>query len=171
MRYEDIRGQIETGDLIAVKRRTGPLAVATRLVTASPYTHTGIAQWVGLEGDRRLLLAQINGGGSNLVPLSQMAVYAFDAFRCPVDRQAVERAMWKTLGDKMGYSVGDLVRLAAYIRLGVPLPPQGDDYICSALSAYLYRLAGWQPRNLPSIPWPGAVVDALESPPFLQYLP
>lgn len=171
MSYDAIRGQIQTGDLIAVRRRTGALAVATRIVTASPYTHTGLAQWVGPQGDRRLLLAQINGGGSNLVPLSQMSVYAFDVFLCPVDRQDVERAIWKTLGARMGYSIADLARIAAHIRLGVPLPQQGDEYICSALSARLYQLAGWRPRNLPSIPWPGAVVDALETSPFLQYRP
>lgn len=172
MTYDELRGQIQTGDLVAVRRRTGALAVATRIVTESPYTHTGVALWVGLEGDRRLLLAQINGGGANLVPLSQMAVYAFDVFLCPVeDRREVERQIWATLGVKIGYSVPDLVRIAAHIKLGVPLPKQGEDFICSALSARLYALAGWKPRNLPSIPWPGAIVDALEAPPVLEYRP
>lgn len=171
MKYEDARPLIETGDLIAVRRRSGPFAVATRLVTASPYTHTGVALWVGPERDRRLLLAHINSGGASLVPLSQFSVYAFDAFLCPVERMDAERALWQAIGKKMGYSVADLARIAAHIHLGLPLPEQGDDYICSALSARIYLQAGWTPPNLPSIPWPGAIVAAMQSPPLLECRP
>ncbi len=171
MRYEDARPLIQTGDLIAVRRRSGPFAVATRLVTASPYTHTGVAQWVGVKGSRRLLMAHINSGGASLVPLSQMSVYAFDVFPCPVGRREAERALFHAIGKKIGYSVADLVRIAAHIRLGLPLPAQGADFICSALSAHIYQQAGWAPSNLPSIPWPGAIVAAMDRLPLLECRP
>jgi hypothetical protein len=39
---------------------------------------------------------------------------------------------------------------------------EGPDLVCSALSARIYQLAGWQPAGLPSVPWPGAVTDQLQ---------
>src|SRR5579859_1866316 len=148
MIYADIRNQIKTGDLIGVKRTSGIFPIATRIVTNSPYTHTGIAIWAG----GRLLLAQTNSGGCNLAPLSQEAVYDFDVFDCPVDREACETAIWKELGSYITYGFMDCVRIFGYKVFGIPLPKvDGPDLICSALSATIYKMAGWKPVNLPSI--------------------
>ncbi|MNK27654.1 hypothetical protein D3C87_460160 [compost metagenome] len=161
MRYSDVRDSIKTGDLVAVKKRSGPFAIATRLVTKSPYTHTGIAVRVG----GRLLLAQANGGGCGLVPLSQEEIYEFDVFDCPVDRTVVEGIIWDMLGTHIPYGYIDLARIFGLFVLGIPLPKDdGPDMVCSALSAMMYKKAGWAPKGLPSIPWPGAVVEALNSP-------
>lgn len=170
--YRQARGAIWTGDLVAVKRPSGFLPVATRLVTRSPYTHTGIAIWVGQPGQRRLLLAQTNAGGCNLVPLSQEACYPFDVFNCPTERAAVEREIWRELGTRVPYGFTDLARIAGHLVLGLPLPRHdGQDVVCSALSARIYRRAGWRPAGLPSIPWPGAVVDSLDARPVLEIAP
>lgn len=171
MRYDDARPMIQTGDLIAVRRRSGPLAIATVIVTNSPYTHTGVALWVGPPGDRRLLMAHINGGGASLVPVSQEAEFGFNVYPCPVDRAEVERKIWATIGLRISYSGTDLVYILLYLKLGLPLPKQGDDYICSALSAHLYLLAGWKPANLPAIPWPSAIVAALGASPVVEVRP
>jgi hypothetical protein len=160
MHYEDARPLIQTGDLIAVRRRSGPLAVATRAITDSPYTHTGTALWAG----ERLLLAHINGGGCSFVPLSQEAEYGFDAYECPVDRSMAEQLIWQMFGVHIAYGFAHLVRIALFLWFGVPLPKQGDDYICSALSARIYLMAGWKPQCLPSIPWPGAIAAELGAP-------
>lgn len=165
MRYDEARPLIKDGDMIAVKRRSGLLAVGTRIVTGSPYTHTGVAVW----SDGRLLMAQANGGGVNFVPVSQMAEFAFDVFDCPVDRGAAVLQCWLLLGTRTGYGYADLWRLFLHIRLGFPLPAQGNSgLICSALTARTYQLAGWSPVGLPSIPWPGAVVVAFGKPPRMQ---
>lgn len=159
MKYADIRNSIKTGDLIGVKRTTGLFPIATRLVTNSPYTHTGIAIWAG----NRLLLAQTNAGGCNLAPLSQEAIYDFDVFDCPVDRNKCESAIWTELGTRIAYGFLDCVRIFGYKVFGIPLPVKdGSDLICSALSATIYKLCGWKPVGLPSIPWPGAVTDQLQ---------
>jgi hypothetical protein len=171
MRYDDARPHIATGDLIAVRRRSGWLAKATRLITESDYTHTGVALWVGPPGDRRLLMAHINGGGASLVPVSQESGFGFDVYASPVPADAIERAIWSTIGVRIAYSIADLFRIAAHIKLGTRLPQQGTEYICSALSAHLYLLAGWLPVNMPSIPWPGAIVAALATPPRLEVRP
>lgn len=165
MIYDVARDQIKTGDVIAVRRRTGFLAVATRLVTRSPYTHTGIAVWV--EG--RLMLVQETGGGCNMVPLSQEAIYDFDVFDCPVDSHLVESWCWTLLGTRIPYGFLDLAIIAAHLLLFIPLPKQdGDGLICSAYSSVILRKAGWSPTDLPSIPWPAAVVKSLGSPARLE---
>lgn len=160
MIYADVRNSIRTGDLIAVKKRSGFLPVATRIVTNSPYTHTGIALWAG----GRLLLAQTNGGGCNMAPLSQEAAYDFTVFDCPIaNRNIVEGNIWTMLGTRIPYGFVDLARIAGYKLFGIPLPKQdGTDLVCSALSAKIYLESGWTPVNLPSIPWPGAVADELK---------
>jgi hypothetical protein len=161
MNYDAARDLIKTGDLIAVRRRTGFLAIATRLVTRSPYTHTGIAIWC--EG--RLMLAQETGGGCNIVPLSQEAEYDFDVLDCPVDSHLVESWIWTLLGTRIPYGFVDLARIAAHILFFIPLPKEdGADLVCSALSALIYKKAGWAPVNLPSIPWPAVVVSAIGTP-------
>lgn len=160
MKYDDIRNQIKTGDLIGVKRRSGIFPIATRIVTNSPYTHTGIAIWSG----GRLLLAQTNAGGCNLAPLSQEAVYDFDVFDCPVNRDTCESVIWSELGTSIAYGFMDCVRIFGYKVFGIPLPKtDGSDLVCSALSATIYKKAGWVPVGLPSIPWPGAVTDQLQT--------
>lgn len=161
MRYEHARQCIRTGDLIAVKRRSGPLAIATRIITASDYTHTGVAIW--LQG--RLLMAHINGGGASLVPVSQELEFGFDVFRCPVNPLTVYRIIFRLLGKRISYSFYQLYRILLFIKLGIPLPKQGKDYICSALSAHIYLTAGWKPSNLPSIPWPAAIAYAIADKP------
>jgi hypothetical protein len=160
MIYADVRSSIRTGDLIAVKKRSGFLPVATRIVTGSPYTHTGIAVWAG----GRLLLAETNAGGCCVAPLSQEAPYDFDVFDCPIaNRNIVEAMIWNMLGTRIPYGYVDLARIAGYKLFAIPLPKQdGSDLVCSALSAKIYIESGWAPVGLPSIPWPGAVADALK---------
>lgn len=159
MNYADARRFITTGDLIAVRSRRGLLANATRLVTRSPYTHTAVAVWGGFPDEGRLLVAQMNGAGCSLSPLSHYAETDFDVFVCPVCPTDAERALWQLLGLPIDYDFGDLARIAAHRLLGVPMPPADDGrMICSSLSATIYLHAGWKPVSLPSIPAPDDVV-------------
>lgn len=169
--YAAARPGIHTGDLIAVRRSGDIVSGAIRTVTGAPYTHTGVAIWVGPAKTRRLLMAQVNEGGASLAPVSQLRDVAFDVFACPVDRDLAERAIWRSVGHPIDYDYVDLARIALHIRLGVPLPRQGKDFICSSLSAYIYQVAGWTPANLPSVPWPGAIVAALGTAPTLELRP
>lgn len=169
MRYHIARGLIQDGDLIAVRQRRGVLPALTRVVTRSPYTHTAIAVWGGFGGASRLLVAESNGGGCSLSPLSHYENVDFDVFRCPVDRVAATSALWNLIGVEIAYGFTDLFRIAANRMLGVPLPPRPDTHamICSALSATIYMNSGWKPV-LPTIPAPSDVVRALITHPFLE---
>lgn len=167
MNYATVRNQIRTGDLIAVRKRSGVLPVMTRLVTRSPYTHTAVALWCGDLGHRRLLVAEAKASGACLTPLSQYADVDFDVWRAPRETLlSIDAVIWEILGAPVGYDVSDLLRIALNRLAGVPLPSHDNALkICSALSATLWLQAGWRPRYLPSIPAPDDVVAALAVPP------
>lgn len=167
--YSQARSSIMTGDLIALRDRSGFLPVLTRLITRSPYTHTAIAVWVEACGIKRLLVAESNASGSSLSPLSGYAHIDFDVFRCPVSREVVQKTAWRLLGEKIHYDVMDLARIAANRIFGIRLPLHDDkNLVCSAFSASIYHLAGWRPESLPSIPAPDDVVAALDTRPLLR---
>ena len=171
--YAEARNRIQTGDLIAFRKRGGLLATLTRWVTRSPYTHTALALWVGCGQHRRLLVAEAKASGAFLTPLSQYAEESFDIFRAPGEvASTIEQALWETLGVPIGYDFADLVRIAANRLIGWPLP-EADNVlkICSALSATIWLQAGWHPKRLPSIPAPCDVVAALDAPPALEVRP
>jgi len=158
MNYANARQLIKNGDLVAIRSKHGGLPAAVRWVTKSPYTHTAVALWC--EG--RLLIAETNGANAAISPLSQRQGQDFDVFSCPVTRADAVDAVWNVLGVSIGYDFGDLFRVAANRLLGVPLPPADDDKLfCSALSATIYKHAGWRPAGLPSIPAPDDVVRAI----------
>ncbi len=173
MQYADARDQIRTGDLIALRKKHGFLPTLTRWVTHSPYTHTAIAVWSGVDDNRRLLVAEAKASGGFLTPLSQYADTDFDVFEAPRSTLiTIEEVIWSILGLPIGYDFADLLRIAAHRLFGLPLP-LGDDnlMVCSALSATIWLHAGWQPWFLPSIPAPDDVVAALAVPPKLLVRP
>lgn len=160
--YPEIRPHVADGDLVAVRSRHGLFPNLTRLITASPYTHTAIALW--LEGG--LWIAEMRSGGNVLVPLSQRANEDFDVFDCPVDRRNLRGWVLGMLRTKIDYDVRDLARIAAWRLFGVPLPEQDDDQlVCSAFAALVYLSCGWQPKGLSSIAAPADVVGALGAEP------
>lgn len=165
MKYGDVRELVATGDLIAVRSTHGGFPALTRWVTKSPYTHTAVA----LQIAGRLLIAEMNGGGACLVPLSRYMNCDFDVFACPVDRIEATTSMFDLLGNDIDYDFGDLARIAGHELLGVPLPPRDNgNLVCSALSATIYLHANWQPRGLPSIPAPRDVVVAIGAAPIYE---
>lgn len=158
MRYADCRDQIATGDLIAIRKRTGFLPVLTRWVTRSPYTHTALALWAG----DRLLVAESKGSGNFFTPLSQYEDTDFDVFAAPARVYLrIGTVIWAMTGKHVGYGFFDLVLIALNRLFGVPLPEHDDDEkVCSAMSAAMWLEAGWRPLILPSIPAPDDVVRA-----------
>jgi hypothetical protein len=163
VKYELAREMVRNGDLVAIRSRGTVTDQVISGVLGSPYTHTAVALWMSFDGAERLLVAESNGGGARLVPLSQHAGADFDVFECPTERGAAGRAVLQLLGEPIRYDKGDLVLIAANRLFGVPLPDLDDDRkICSALSASIYLCAGWlPPEGLPSIPAPDDVVHAV----------
>lgn len=162
MTYEELRDQVLDGDLVAVRSSRSLLGKVTRWVTKSPYTHTAVALW--LEGG--LWIAQMDGIQNALVPLSQYSDTPFDVYRCPVPRDAIRQAVLEQLRLKVRYGWADIAYIGLHRVLGVPLPPEDDDFVCSSYSAAAYIAAGWGAR-LPSICAPADVVAALRAAPAL----
>lgn len=168
MSYARVREQVSDGDLIAVRARTGWARVVSA-VQHAPYTHTALAFWL----DGGLWVTEMDGVKNVLVPLSQYERTPFDVFPCPVDRAAVRSVALEKLRQPIGYSWQDIATVGLHLLFGTPLPEvDSGGKICSAHSATCYLLAGWKPRvALPSIPWPAAVVAALEAPPVASHAP
>lgn len=163
MKYADLRPQVLDGDLIAVRNPVSLLGKMTVLVTRSPYTHTAVALWL----DGGLWIAEMDGVGDVLVPLSQYADAPFDVYRCPVDRALVRKAVLSQLRGKIGYGWAECLYIGLHKLFRVSIPPTGGAVeICSTLSAAAYRAAGWL-AALPQIAAPCDVVRAIGGAPAL----
>jgi hypothetical protein len=101
MNYDEVRDKIKTGDVISVRAKNGIIADMIRLVTRSPYSHSGIAIWLG-DG---LWMAEINSGHNHLVPLSQYQYMDFDVFECPADRDRTQVEILQSLRFRIDYGI------------------------------------------------------------------
>lgn len=154
MVYERARSLILDGDLIAVRGRRGFIPILTRLVTRSPFTHTGIALWL----DGGLWIAEMNLGGNHLIPASQLRD-DFDVFDCPCNRAALRDVVLRRLRTARRYGVLDLFSIAARRLLGWRLGNSAHE-ICSEFSARAYIEAG-AVLKLPMLPAPDEVARAV----------
>ena len=164
MRYADIRGEIYTGDLVALRGGRSLCAALTRWLLLSPYTRVGIAVWVGSGAQRRLMITEQSGGG-RLVPLSRYAGGDFDVFDAPRDiHLMVEDALYQIIGRHSGYGIKAIARIALHRLFGASIAeyderaerPSG----CPSLAAAIWLRAGWVPVGFPSIPAPNDVAWA-----------
>lgn len=159
MRYDDIRELINTGDLIAVKRRDSLFAQAIRFFTRSDVTHVGIAVWL----QDGLWLAELNGGGNHLVPLSQLSGKRFDVFARPSELPPVriEAAIMQNLREHVDYGFAALpvIGLLNWFRLQVT-GRQRRIVVCSGYCINIYVDAGWPEYT--RLLSPGELTDLLE---------
>ncbi len=155
--YEGARSLIRTGDLIGVRSKNGGFPALTRWATKSPYTHTAVALWLC----DRLFMVETRGV-AGIVPLAQLGSKEFDVVRCPVaDSEYVFIEAVNLLGTPVNYDLADLLRIVGRLWFGIKEPETDDGgKICSALSASIYRLAGWRPLGLAAIPAPCEVMAA-----------
>lgn len=169
MNYAEARCKIRDGDFVAIRSTHGGLAALTRFFTSSPFTHTGVAIWLlnPQTGDKGLYLAEMDGAKAVLTPLSQYAEKDMDVFECPVGREETCLALLALLREKIAYDYMDLLRIALWKTLRIGLPKEDrNGLVCSAMSALIYYNAGWR-VEMPSIPAPVDVVQAIKVPPFL----
>lgn len=141
MNYNDARSKIETGDLIAVKAKTGFLTPFTRFFTRSDYTHVGTAFWLG-DG---LWLAEINNGANHATPLSQFADCDFDVCVPPVDvvMAKIPMAIDAALRVKIQYGWLSLpfIGFLAFFKIRAFLHARRI-LSCAGFSVFIYELAG-----------------------------
>jgi hypothetical protein len=141
MYYDNARSKIATGDLIAVKGKTGFMTPFTRFFTRSPYTHVGTAFWM-----RNVLwIAEINSGANHATPLSQYADRDFDVYTPPpdVELSLVEMAILIALRGKIPYGWLSLPFIAflAFFKINSFLHARRI-LSCAGFSVFIYELAG-----------------------------
>jgi hypothetical protein len=150
LRYADIRGSIQDGDILLFKGR-GLLSRLISMFTRSDYTHSGIAVW----WNERLMVLEAVGKGVWAVPLSwRLATYKGWAYWWTPDEDKLSEAeivlnragIVTTAKLELGkeYASWLLVRMARRLLLRVrgggadPLRPP-DKLLCSQYVSHAYR--------------------------------
>lgn len=138
MDYAAARNLIRTGDLIAVRDVHGLLGRATTLFTHSPYTHTGVAVWLGT----RLFMADLNSGRNGLHAVS--CLEKFDVCTPPpgLPCTVIEAAIfdWLARPISYGYAAFVLIGLKCALRLKVFIHWR-KIVVCSGGSVEIYEKA------------------------------
>lgn len=136
--YAQARDLIRTGDLIGVRDVHGILGRATCLFTRAPYTHTGVAVWLG----DHLFMADLNSGRNHLTPLSQLT--DFDVCSPPegLDRAAIEQAIieWLSKPISYGYAAFPVIGIKCALRIKAFIHWRSI-IVCSGGSVQIFELA------------------------------
>lgn len=142
MQYEEIRDQIETGDLISIRSAKSLLNRMTKFFTG-PYTHSGQAIWMA----GRLWVTELNGGRNHLIPLSQLRGTEFDVHARPPEltAEACEVAILENLGRKVNYGYAALVAIGLIEWLKLTLVVKWSKIlVCSGYCIKNWQDAGWK---------------------------
>lgn len=176
MKYEQARELIKTGDCIAVKTRSlGGWFVRLGQHIAglawAKYGHTGVAIWVDIAGEQRLMVAEMNQGGNMYRPLSQYVregckVAVFDP---PSDAsmQSAAVTIRELLDTHIPYGWMDLIPLGCQLLLRRFIGQHslgkdgGDDQVCSYFTMRLYAELASR-MDVPNRPAPAEVLDVLD---------
>lgn len=173
MNYEEVRSQINTGDVLGV-RGHGAFPWLIRIFQRlgglgglSPITHIGLAWWV--EG--RLYSVEMDGRHNVLRPLSQhlAAGYDVDVYRCPV-ATAMPAQFDRATATPIEYSFVDIVKIGLRLSVGRKTGSEDDrEMVCSTFAARWMQWAGWHPpRGFPDMPSPGELCRALGGQPAIS---
>lgn len=169
MRYEEIRRQIQTGDVLGVRGR-GTFPLVTYFVQKlgglgdlSGISHIGLAWWV--EG--RLYSVEMDGRHNVLRPLSQHIAdgCVVDVYLCPV-RATMPAEFDRATANPINYSLLDLLKIGMRLLFGSKTGEDDDaDMVCSTFAARWLQRAGWPPpTGFPEMPSPGELCQALGRP-------
>lgn len=129
---------IETGDLIAVRTAHGIMGRLTQIITRSPYTHVGLAIWLGDE----LYMAELNGGRNHLIPASQLSDY--DVYACPAGLRDIDGAirLWLRMPVDYGFLAFVAIGLLDWFRVKMFVHWR-QVLVCSGYCVAIYEAAGW----------------------------
>lgn len=175
MDYATARPMIKTGDLIGVLDSHGLLGFLTRFFTRKPYTHTGVATWLG----DRLFMADLNSGRNHLTAVS--CLKDFDVCDPPsgLDTYFVWQAIFEWLAKPINYGVLAFLVIGLRCFLGLKTFIHWRKIVvCSGGSVTIYELTvdamqragmavpkAWEDHN--RMLSPGELVEEL-GPPKLQ---
>ena len=156
MTYAQARTKICDGDTIAVITPRNWIGKITQFFTHRKYTHTGIAIWV----DGGLYLAELNGGGNHLTPLSHWEGLDFDVCEMPIGLIGVREATFEMLREPIDYSYSGFLAAGAraFFRIKQAIHWR-TRLICVGFCVAVYEKAGWGKHDRVLAPF--ELVDAL----------
>lgn len=155
MNYDTARLQIQTGDLIGSRDQHGLVGRATTFFTRAPYTHTGVAVWLG----GRLFMADLNSGRNHLTALS--CLEKFDVFEPPtgLDRSYIEQAIFDWLAVPISYGFAAFILIGLKDLMGIKKFIHWRKIIvCSGGSIQIFEMAAAL-MDLALLPAPSAWVE------------
>lgn len=149
--YETGRSMIKSGDLISfyssheesfLHRFT---TVPILWFTGSKIYHTGIAIWVRVAGEDRLMVCEAVGVGRRLVNMSRFKDIKMEVHQRPSDinQFRVESFMMDGIGQ--GYAFGTLVTIGLIEYFGyTPKLTPNNKRVCSQVAAESWEYSGFQ---------------------------
>lgn len=176
MKYSEARDRIQTGDCVGVKTRSvGGWFVRLGQHIAglkwAKYGHTGVAIWVNVAGEDRLMIAEMNQGGDMYRPLSQYVNDGCEvAIFCPpkgASMLMMGHTIRMMLDQHIAYGWLDLIPLGIQLVLRRFIGKNsvgkdgGHDQVCSYFTMRLYNALGAK-MDVPNRPAPAEVLDVLD---------
>lgn len=144
MQYSDVRGDLKTGDIVAIDTRN----ILTRSVQAifgSPmyamYTHIGILIW---RGDH-LHIVEMDGRYNIERPLSQYANAGKEilVFRLSeLDTAKISRSIDLHMRDEIKYDYGSFFSIGARLAFGVGIMDNPKKLVCTDFVLNILKEAG-----------------------------
>lgn len=149
--YETGRAMIKSGDMVSfytsheetfLHRFT---TVPILWFTGSKIYHTGIAIWVRVAGEDRLMVCEAVGVGRRLVNMSKFKDYKMEVHCRPDDVNAFRVESFMMDGIGQGYAFGTLITIGLIEFFGyTPKMTPNNKRVCSQAAAESWEYSGMQ---------------------------
>jgi hypothetical protein len=138
--YQQARSLICDGDTVAIITPHNWIGKVTQFFTRRKYTHTGIAIWI----DDGLYLAELNGGGNHLTPLSHWDGLDFDVCEMPIGLIDIRGAIFEMLRAPIEYSYAGFLAAGARAFFNIQQAIHWrNKLVCDGFCVAVYERAGW----------------------------
>jgi len=149
--YETGRSMIKSGDIVSFytsHEETVLHRFTTEPIlwfTGSRIYHTGVAIWVRIAGEDRLMLCEAVGVGRRIVNMSKFKDHKMEVHQRPDDVQQLRVEAFMMDGIGQGYAFGTLITIGLKEWAGYdPKPTPNNKRVCSQVAAESWEYAGMQ---------------------------
>jgi hypothetical protein len=149
--YETGRTMIKSGDMVSfyssheesIFHRFSTVPILW--FTGSRIYHTGIAIWVNVAGEDRLMLCEAVGVGRRVVNMSKFKDHKMEIHQCPADVQPFRVETFMMDGIGQGYAFGTLIVIGLNEWAGLQTKPtENNKRVCSQAAAEAWEWGGMQ---------------------------
>jgi hypothetical protein len=150
MRYSDVRGNLLTGDIVAIDTRNKLTRFVQHIFGCGvfeQYTHVGILIW---RGDS-LHVVEMDGRFNVERPLSQYtnAKKSTIVFRLGLDNNAISTAINKHMRDEVKYDYSSFFTIGARLAFGLGVSDNPYKQVCTDFIVKILDSAGYKVGDNP----------------------